>query len=185
MHSHGTMKVSDSPHHLCSSRIYQFPPKATLLNMFRIVHRSVILTRRPNHPATRRFNTSGPAAEGSAQGAMPPPPPPPHGDWARRLNEYEHRYKHFAARVNGTGDRKWIGKGPIIGFVGGVLVGSSLFSKRDHGDERTERRIKSLASDLQDESRKLKQQLVSIQQSIDQLKVATPAYAPYPSRPHV
>ncbi|ETW00846.1 hypothetical protein H310_07372 [Aphanomyces invadans] len=144
-----------------------------------VFRRSMVPLRRTNIGPTRRFNTAG---EGSAQGSSPPPPI---GDWARRLTKYELHYKQFVSRLQGTGDRKWVGKGPFIGFVGGVFVGGSLFSEcGTRNDEATLRHVKSLEKEWQDDSRELKNRLITIQQTVDQLKRPNASY-PYTTRPQV
>ncbi|ETW00844.1 hypothetical protein H310_07370 [Aphanomyces invadans] len=141
-----------------------------------VFRRSVVVMQRS---AARHFTSCGPAAQGSAPGAVPPPP----GIWARRLNKYEQQYELLAARLQGTDGCKWIGKGSVIGFVLGGVVGAALHSRRSTFDNDAVHRMKSLATELQEQSRVLQIQIASIQEAVNQLNLAMLSWVPPPMPP--
>ncbi|KAF0693059.1 Aste57867_15930 [Aphanomyces stellatus] len=120
-------------------------------------------------PSARRFNTSAnPQGPGATQGTNSGRP---RGDyeWARHANEFAKTFSEFSTNAYVHTERQWRYKGPLWGFGIGALAG--YLSRPDNGTAEVEnRRLKSLARDLQDETRELKVQLAAVQQSIDALR---------------
>ncbi|KAF0701587.1 Aste57867_7984 [Aphanomyces stellatus] len=127
--------------------------------------------------STRRFNTSANSqGQGATQGqgvSHGTNNGHPRGDdyeWARQANEFGRTFNQFSTNAYAHAERNWGYKGPFWGFTIGAFVG--YFSRPNATSEDETRRMKSLARDLQDETRDLKIQLVSVQQSVDALRSA-------------
>ncbi|KAF0701584.1 Aste57867_7981 [Aphanomyces stellatus] len=130
---------------------------------------------------TRRFNTTA-NPHGPTEGAAP------HfeHDWVRRMKKFDKTFNQYQPHGHayshqqwGRANHHWGYKGPVIGLACGALVGY-LARPSNATTEEEHRRMKTLARDLQDETRDLKVRLATIQQSIDALRV--PQYTPVEHR---
>ncbi|KAF0701583.1 Aste57867_7980 [Aphanomyces stellatus] len=137
-----------------------------------LVRRCAMQFRR-TQPSTRRFNSSAnPQGQGTANGNSNRANPRDDYEWVRHANEFAKTFSEFSTNAYVHSERQWAYKGPLWGFTIGALVG--YWNRPSNATAEDEnRRLKSLARDLHEETRELKTQLTAVQNSVDGLQGAS------------